>query len=153
MSFDTNESMAEELALFTENDGDIYRRQTEPILKNLATKKASGKYDHDKAAQLFMYLTETGAKEYIKQHGSPGDVWHTMFPISVRRIIAAKWRDEFEQEFALGNYDRLLPKKYQDQLHKKPPTCPSCKGSGSRRIDRDAWKETCLSGSHTPQTR
>ena len=134
MSFESNESVAEELALFTENDGDIYRRQTEPILKNLATKKASGKYDHDKAAQLFMYLTETGAREYIKQHGSPEDVWHQMFPINVRRIVATKWRDEFEQEFALGNYDHLIPKKYQNPSRiylKKPHTCPLCRGSGS----------------------
>ena len=116
MSFETDESVVAELKMFTENDGDIYRRQTEPILKNLATKKAQGKYDHDKAAQLFMYLTETGAREYVKQHGSPGDVWHEMFPVNVRRIVAAKWRDEFEQEFALGNYDRLLPKKYQNLL-------------------------------------
>ncbi len=115
MSFESDESVAQELALFTENDGDIYRRQTSSILKNLATKKAQGKYDRDKAVDLFMYLTETGAKEYIRQHGSPGDVWHKMFPVNVRRIVARKWRDEFEEEFALGNYDRLLPKKYQNK--------------------------------------
>lgn len=141
MSFESNESIAEELALFTENDGDIYRRQTAPILKNLTTKKAQGKFDPEEAVKLFMYLTETGAREYIKQHGSLGDVWHEMFPINVRRIVAQKWADEFEQEFALGNYDRLLPKKYQDQPRKKPPTCPVCKGSGSRRVDRNARGE------------
>jgi hypothetical protein len=112
MSFDTDESLANELVLFTENDGDIYRGQTLSILKNLASKKASGKYDRDKAVQAFMYLAETGAKEYIRQHGSPGDVWHVMFPTNIRRAAAVKWRDEFEQEFKLGNYDGLIPKKY-----------------------------------------
>ena len=113
MSFDTDESLANELVLFTENDGDIYRSQTLSVLKNLASKKASGKYDRNKAIQAFMYLAETGAKEYIRQHGSPGDIWHQMFPTNVRRTAAVKWRDEFEEEFKLGNFDHLVPKKYQ----------------------------------------
>jgi hypothetical protein len=114
MSFESDESLATELELFTENDGDVYRRTTEPILKNLATKEAQGKYDHDRAVQAFMHMAEAGAKEYIRQHGSPGDIWHEMFPINVRRAAATKWRDEFEEEYRLGNYDHLVPKKYQE---------------------------------------
>ncbi len=138
MSFENDESLATELELFTENDGDLYHRMTEPILKNLATKKAQGKYDSEKAVQAFMYLAEEGAKEYIRQHGSPTDVWHEMFPINVRRMAATKWRDEFEEEFKLGNYDHLVPKKYQGRDLNKPPTCPVCKGTGSRKITTDA---------------
>ena len=118
MSFESDESVVAELKSFTENDGDIYRRTTTPILKNLTTKKAQGKYSSEKAVQAFMYLAEAGAREYIKQHGSPGDVWYEMFPINIRREAAREWRDEFEAEHALGNYDRLLPKKYQTK--KKP---------------------------------
>lgn len=113
MSFHTDDSVVRELELFTENDGDVYRRTTLPILKNLATKKAQGKYDSEKAVQAFMYLAEDGAREYVRQHGSPGDEWHEMFPIAIRREAARHWRNEFETEFALGNYDHLLPKKYQ----------------------------------------
>ena len=36
-----------------------------------------------------------------------------MFPIAVRRIAAAEWRDEFEAKFPYGTYDDMLPKKYQ----------------------------------------
>ena len=43
MSFETPQAVANELKLFTENDADLYRQQTTSILKNLATKKASGK--------------------------------------------------------------------------------------------------------------
>jgi len=113
MSFESPEAVASELKLFTENDGDIYRQQTTSILKNLATKKASGKYDHDRAVDLFMYLTETGAKKYIKEFGGPTTSWHETFPIEVRRIVALEWRDEFESMYAEGQYDNLLPKKYQ----------------------------------------
>ena len=113
MSFETPQAVANELKLFTENDGDLYRQQTTSILKNLATKKAKGIYDHVKAIQAWMYLAEAGARAYVKQHGSPTDTWHTMFPVNVRRECAVAWRDEFETEYDLGNYERLLPKKYQ----------------------------------------
>ncbi len=110
MGFDTDQSVAIELIQFTENDGDIYHQMTQAILKNLATKKAQSKYDSDKAVQAFMYLAEAGAKKYAKEFGG---VWHEHFPIQIRRMAATHWRDEFESEFALGNYNNLLPLKYQ----------------------------------------
>ena len=112
MSFETPEALATDLKIFTENDGEIYRGQTTSILKNLATKKASGKYDREKAVALFMYLAESGAKKYAKEFGGSA-AWHDMFPVDVRRIAAKEWRDEFETEYGYGNYDNLLPKKYQ----------------------------------------
>ena len=113
MSFETPQALAAELKLYTENDGDLYRQQTTSILKNLATKKASGKYDHDKAVDLFMYLAESGAKKYIKEFGGPQASWHDAFPKDIRHLVASEWRDEFEAEYANGAYDHLLPKKYQ----------------------------------------
>lgn len=124
MSFDTDESVVQELQLFTENDGDIYRQTTTPILRNLITKKARGTYDHDRAVKLFMYLAEAGARKYARVHGSGEHMWHVIFPINVRRQAATHWRDEFEGEAALGNYNHLLPKKYQKtpRLTKKQTT-------------------------------
>jgi len=123
MSFDTDHAAAQELKLFTENDGDLYRQQTTSILKNLATKMASGKYDHDKAAKLFMYLAESGAKKYAAEGWVGGKefggVWNLMFPMSVRKEVAGEWRDEFEVEYRNGSYDSLLPKKYQNLLGSK----------------------------------
>jgi hypothetical protein len=117
MGFENDHAVARELKLFTENDGDLYRQQTTSILKNLATKKASGKYDHARAADLFMYLAESGAKKYAKEFG--GGVWHEMFPVAVRREVAGEWRDEFEVEYETGAYDSLLPKKYQAKKKKR----------------------------------
>jgi len=110
MSFDTDQSVVTELVQFTENDGDIYRQTTTSILKNLATKKAQGKYDAELAVQAFMYLAEAGAKKYARDFGG---VWHESFPVPIRRMAATHWRDEFETEFALGNYNNLLPLKYR----------------------------------------
>lgn len=115
MGFETPESVAQELKLFTENDGDIYRQQTTSILKNLATKAAKGIYKHEGGAKLFMYLTETGARKYAREFGGNEAGWHEIFPIAIRRLVADEWATEFETEYKLGSYDNLLPKKYQTE--------------------------------------
>lgn len=112
MSFESPESLAQELILFTDNDGQIYHSKTQPILKNLMTKIGQGRYNHDQAVDLFMYLAEAGAKQYVKEFSS-GIAWHDVFPIDIRRLAAAHWRDEFEANAKSGEYDSLLPKKYQ----------------------------------------
>lgn len=109
-----DQASTSELKLYTENDVDIYRRTTTPIVRNLRTKQAQGKYDHEMAVQAFMYLAESGARKYAREYGGGEHEWHLIFPIDVRRQAAAEWRDEFETESSLGNYDNAtyLPKKY-----------------------------------------
>jgi hypothetical protein len=102
---------ATELELFVENDGDLHRQMTTPIHKNLATKKARGEYQHDLAVKGFMHLMEAGAKKYAKEFGG---TWHQIFDVPTRRAVAERFAKEFETEYALGNYDHLLPKKYQE---------------------------------------
>jgi len=103
---------AHELDLFIVNDADLYRQQHIPIIKNLITKMARGTYDSEKAVKMFMYLVESGAKKYKKEFGD-GLKWHEMFNVATRREVAKSLRDSFETEAELGNYDHLLPKKYQ----------------------------------------
>lgn len=110
---EVDKDAARELELFIENDADLYRQQYSPINKNLAAKKARGIYRHDLAVKLFMYLMESGAKKYARQFGGPGVVWSEMFNVPTRRAAAERFADYFETEYDLGNYDRLLPKKYQ----------------------------------------
>ena len=64
--------------------------------------------------KAFGYLVDAGAKKYDKEFGSNGgQAWHQMFPASTRKIVAKELTQDFEGEYALGNYDHLLPKKYQ----------------------------------------
>jgi hypothetical protein len=119
MSFETPESVARELVIFVDHDGDLYRKQTQPIFKNLVTKMARGQYDREKAVKLFMCLAESGAKKYAKESGGDESMWYSMFPVPIRRLAASAWRDAFEQEASLGNYDNFLHKKYQ-----KPNAAP-----------------------------
>ena len=116
-----DEVSAKELYLFIENDSDLYRQQYEPINKNLTIKKARGVYDHALAAKLFGYLAETGAKYYEADgagrsryaRSTGGQGWSEMFPKKLREAVAEELRDKFEMEYALGNYDNYIPKKYQ----------------------------------------
>ena len=52
-----------ELWLYIDNDAQLYKQQGLPIIKNLMTKKAQGKYDSKLAVKLYMYLVDNGAKK------------------------------------------------------------------------------------------
>jgi hypothetical protein len=117
-----DEVSAKELYLFITNDGDLYRRQYEPIIKSLTAKKARGVYDHKKAAVAFGYLAETGAKWY--EHGGQPPYGRkesipSYFPKKLRDAVAEELRDNFEVEHSYGNYDNMIPKKYQAKPAKK----------------------------------
>ena len=101
-----------ELKVFVDNDGALYRQRTTPIMKNLALKLAKGIYDKTKAEKVWMYLVEDGAKKYAKDSGNSVP-WHEMFSMTDRRAVARRLNDEFLAEWKLGNYNNLLPKKYQ----------------------------------------
>ena len=101
---------ARELALFIENDGRLYESQWKPIQKNLAVKKAQGKYEKDKAAKLFLYLMDAGAKKYAKEFG--GGEWNRMFPKADREQAARHFVELFEQGWKDGAFDTFVPKKY-----------------------------------------
>ena len=111
-----DDQAATELKLYIDNDAALRRQQHVPIWKNLATKKVRSQYKHDLAAKLFGYLVEAGAKKYAQEFGSPGQSWHQMFPVPTRKAAAEALTRDFESEFELGNYDHLLPKKYQKEM-------------------------------------
>jgi hypothetical protein len=86
-----------ELALYIENNGDLYRRQTLSIIKNLQRKIAKGTYDPAKALILWKHLADSGAQLYVKEFGGPGDNWHQMFSVADRKAAAAELADRYEE--------------------------------------------------------
>ncbi len=116
-----DEHAATELKLFIDNDADLHRQQHVPIQKNLATKKVRSQYKHDLAVKAFGYLVEAGAKKYAKEFGG---TWHQMFNVPTRKAVAEELTKDFETEFELGNYDHLLPKKYQKEMFKTQHLVP-----------------------------
>jgi hypothetical protein len=118
---------AKELSLFIENDGDLYRQQWQPILKNLANKRAQGKYDREKAIKLFMYLMESGAKKYAKDFGG---TWNVLFNVPTRREAAKEFTLNFEHYDDEGTYDSYLTKVSAKARAAKPNR------AGARRARR-----------------
>src|SRR5579883_686292 len=125
---------ARELELYIENDAQLYRSQEQPIQKNLITKMAKGIYSHSKAVKLYGYLVQNGAKKYAKEF-SVGTDWHQMFPTSVRKEVAERFAKSFETEAKFGNYDHLLPKKYQGKFSGREGQV----GNPARSIPRNKW--------------
>jgi len=119
MGFENDASVARELEMFIDNDSQLYRSQHTPIIKNLMTKHAQGRYNSALAVKLFMYLVDNGAKKYAKEHGGPGAKWNDMFPKKIRTKTAEALRDSFEDEAKLGNYDDMIPKKYKGKVSGK----------------------------------
>lgn len=91
--------MAYELELFMENDGQLYRQQFIPIIKNIQRKIKSGKYDHSQAPKLWMYYVENGLKKYAKELGS-GMAWNQYLSVKDRKVLAMKLADI--------NYDEII---------------------------------------------
>ena len=98
---EVDEDAIRELALYIENDGQLYQQQGEPIMRNLSRKWDKGIYDHDKAKTLWKYYADTGAKKYGKEHGA--DDGFNMFPPAVRRAVASELADNWHEELKAGN--------------------------------------------------
>jgi hypothetical protein len=92
------EAEADELKLYIDNDGQLYRQQTESIIKNLKKRLANGTYNRGLAEKLWGYLTEAGAKKYAKEFGSESP-WNKMFSVSDRKAAAKAMNDDFLSEY------------------------------------------------------
>lgn len=93
-----------ELRLFADNDSNLYRQSTTPVMQNLQKKYDADTYDPDKAKTLYGYHADRAAQAYAKEFGGPGQKWHQMFSPEVRREAAAHWESENRSEFANGNW-------------------------------------------------
>jgi len=67
-----DKAMARELTLFIENDGNLYRQITTPIISNYAKKKVKGTFNKTNALKGLLNLVEAGRKKYIREFGSLG---------------------------------------------------------------------------------
>jgi len=91
-----DERMVDELKLFIDNDGQLYKQRLIPIVKNIQRKMKSGKYDHKKAPKLWMYLVTEGAKKYAKEF--PGVKFNKQEKEAVAQEFADEYKDEIEAQ-------------------------------------------------------
>lgn len=92
-----------EIELYIENDGDLYRQQTYPILKNLTKKYVKGTFKIEPAAKLFRYLIDNGMKKYHREFGSRSTPWHKLLSTSDRQFLAVKMATDTLTELNAGN--------------------------------------------------
>ena len=98
---DINEMSSKELTLQIANDGQLYQKQIEPIIKNLARKKNRGIFDKNLAVKLFRYAVDNKVKEL------KGPQSRTI-PGSVRNDAATKLLSQFSDE--IDEYYKELQK-------------------------------------------
>jgi len=98
---DINEMSSNELSLQISNDGELYQKQIQPIIKNLARKKNKGVFDKNLAVKLFRYAVDNKVKE-LKGPQS------RMIPGSVRNDAATKLLSQFSDE--IDEYYKELQK-------------------------------------------
>lgn len=96
----------DELILYIDNDGDLYRSQTTAIMRNLAQKMIKSRYDEDRAPQAWRYLADAGAQKYTREFGEGGrhGSYGTFSPAD-RQAVAVKFARRFERQVKNGEFD------------------------------------------------
>ena len=99
------EMRASEIASQASNDSELYRRQIQPIIKNLGRKKFKGVYNKDLAVKLFRYAVDNKVKEIAQQK----QMSSRMIPGAVRNDAASQLLSTFSSE--IDEYAQELKKK------------------------------------------
>lgn len=124
--------VARELELFADNDYELYQMKEDTYFKNLAVKKAQGKYDSSKAPKLLRYFVDKIVDKYKREQ--------VMGPFPVDRetkdYIAKEYVKEFEGRFKAGDFRQFFPKKYQKKASKKAAKKRSVKSAAKSKIRR-----------------
>ena len=100
-----NEMRASEIASQASNDSELYRRQIQPIIKNLGRKKFKGIYNKDLAVKLFRYAVDNKVKEIAQRK----QMSSRMIPGAVRNDAASQLLSSFSSE--IDEYAQELKKK------------------------------------------
>ena len=95
---------ARELFLFGQNDGDLYRSRTNPIIDNLAKKYAKGIFDQEKSLILWKYWADDAAKRYAKDYGGS-------FDVPTRKMAAKMAADYYAEHIVEESVKFAKPKK------------------------------------------
>ena len=100
-----NEMRASEIASQASNDSELYRRQIQPIIKNLGRKKFKGVYNKDLAVKLFRYAVDNKVKEIAQTKNMSS----RMIPGAVRNDAASQMLSQFSSE--IDEFAQELRKK------------------------------------------
>lgn len=91
-----DKTAARELALYIQNDGQLYRTRAQAIIKNLQRKLKRGTYSAQQATKAWMYLADAGAVKYTKEFGTPGQ--RVMFDVPTRWEAAKQLQSYYDEQ-------------------------------------------------------
>jgi hypothetical protein len=83
---EVDRDMVRDLTLIIENDGDVYRRFTTPVINNLKRKKAKGNFDEKLAVQAFVHVVENALRQPYFYRYYSYDI--KSVPVAVRYAVA-----------------------------------------------------------------
>ena len=90
------EVLINDVTLYIENNGDLYREMIIPICESLGRKKYNGTFDSEKALKAWYNVAVWGLKKYHKYiYDGPGH-WYDILTTSERRQVA----DELQAFYA-----------------------------------------------------
>ena len=88
----------DELLMYLQNDGQLYRQRTVPIEKNLKRKADNSKFDIKLAPKLWMNLVNDAVKKYAKEFG-------VQFSKQDRMMVAEYLTYEWVAKYLDGEYN------------------------------------------------
>lgn len=129
---------AYELALYIDNDADLYRQRTLPIIQNLQRKWTKGTYDHAKAVKLWRYLADAGARKYTQEFGSRGGSSYGIFTVAMRNEVARWLANQNLENVEQGYESKTKPRKTNPASPRYSVYIPA-DGSYLSHRDRTEW--------------
>lgn len=94
MAQEVDRLMVDELVEATRNDGQLYRQQTEPIIKNLARRKENGTYDAELAVKVYRNLVDNEVRKYSRENA----VDSRLINGATRDAAARELRDYYSEQ-------------------------------------------------------
>jgi hypothetical protein len=104
------------LVEFIQKDPALNKNRFAPAIENLQKHRSDGKYNSQEAVAAFRVLVDEGASKYFNDNEGKllGDEFvshQQMFPTEVKKMVAEKFRDQFEANVEMGNYDEDIEYK------------------------------------------
>lgn len=134
-----DQERADELKLFIDNEGDIYRMAS-AYRASLEKKAAKGNFDLALAAKGFGWIVEEGAKKYAREFGADlrdrygSTTWSTVFTPATRDMVAKEMAQDWWSEYKIENGITANRRR-----HRCTPNCPL---HGNRRRKRTSRRRT-----------
>lgn len=95
-------ALAEELAVYAQNEREFYTKWATPIINNLRKHIKRGKFDKKLSWKSWERAANAAADMYAKEFGGKGAKGKDMFPPSVRKLAAKIFAEDYEEEIFDG---------------------------------------------------